>query len=77
MDKVTLLLGDSLEMLGTIPDQSVNCCITSPPYWAGQEAASERYTGFGVEPTLEQYVTRDFQKINYSINNNDNHFKWG
>jgi len=58
MDKVTLLLGDSLEMLGTIPDQSVNCCITSPPYWAGPEAAGEGYTGFGVEPTLEQYVTK-------------------
>ena len=25
--------GESLEVLRTLPDNSVNCCITSPPYW--------------------------------------------
>lgn len=25
--------GDSLEVLKTFPDESVDCVITSPPYW--------------------------------------------
>ena len=28
-----ILTGNALEILRTLPDQSVNCCITSPPYW--------------------------------------------
>ena len=26
--------GDALTVLKTLPDISVNCCITSPPYYA-------------------------------------------
>jgi DNA modification methylase len=29
----TILEGDVMEMLRTLPDESVQCCITSPPYW--------------------------------------------
>lgn len=29
----TLLLGDALEVLRTLPDGSVHLCVTSPPYW--------------------------------------------
>ena len=25
--------GDALEVLKTLPSESVNCCITSPPYY--------------------------------------------
>ena len=25
--------GDALEVLRTLPDESVQCCVTSPPYW--------------------------------------------
>lgn len=25
--------GDALEVLRTLPDESVHCCVTSPPYW--------------------------------------------
>lgn len=25
--------GDTLEVLRTLPENSVNCCVTSPPYW--------------------------------------------
>jgi DNA modification methylase len=28
-----ILLGDCREKLKEIPDQSVQCCVTSPPYW--------------------------------------------
>lgn len=32
-DQTILYLGDSLEVLRTMPDQSVDCCVTSPPYF--------------------------------------------
>jgi DNA modification methylase len=28
-----ILTGDVREMLKTLPDQSVQTCVTSPPYW--------------------------------------------
>ena len=30
---VTFLTGDCREVLRTLPDVSVHCCVTSPPYW--------------------------------------------
>ena len=32
-DQATLYLGDALEVLRTLPDGSINCCVTSPPYF--------------------------------------------
>ncbi|MCG8323765.1 MAG: hypothetical protein MI921_30010 [Cytophagales bacterium] len=29
----TILCGDVIEMMNTIPDSSIHCIITSPPYW--------------------------------------------
>ena len=41
---VTILQGDCIDVLKTMPDGSVNCCVTSPPYWSlrnyGEDAAS-------------------------------------
>lgn len=31
---LTLLQGHVLDVLRGLPDESVNCCVTSPPYWA-------------------------------------------
>ena len=30
---VTLYHGDVLDVLSALPEASVHCCITSPPYW--------------------------------------------
>lgn len=30
---VTLWQGHSLDVLKTLPDESVDCCITSPPFY--------------------------------------------
>jgi site-specific DNA-methyltransferase (cytosine-N4-specific) len=32
-NSVTVYCGDVLEVLQTLPDESINCCVTSPPYW--------------------------------------------
>ena len=28
-----IIQGDALTVLKTLPDESVDCCVTSPPYW--------------------------------------------
>lgn len=37
MSKIELFNGDCLEVMKKIPDKSVDCIITSPPYWKGFE----------------------------------------
>lgn len=32
MELDTILCGDSLNMLKALPESSVHCCVTSPPY---------------------------------------------
>lgn len=52
LDKV--ICGDCLETLKTLPDGSVNCCITSPPYWGLRDYGVEGQ--LGLEKTPEEYV---------------------
>lgn len=33
-DRITLYQGHAMEVLRALPDESVDCCVTSPPYWA-------------------------------------------
>ena len=52
-------VGDSLKVLKKMPDKSVDCVITSPPYW--QQRIYEDYDGeitdiIGSEDTPELYV---------------------
>ena len=32
-ERLTILCGDALEKLRELPEKSVHCCVTSPPYW--------------------------------------------
>ena len=34
MEVNKIYLGNTLDVLKTFPDESINCCVTSPPYWA-------------------------------------------
>ena len=52
----TILVGDALEQLRTLPDSSVHCCVTSPPYWGLRDYGCEGQ--MGLEPTPEAYVAR-------------------
>ncbi|MGM9645580.1 MAG: DNA-methyltransferase [Eubacteriales bacterium] len=52
-------IGDSIELLKQIPDNCIDCAITSPPYW--QQRIYEDYDGalegiIGSENTPEEYV---------------------
>jgi len=51
---VRIIPGDCREILTTLPDESVNCCVTSPPYWGLRDYGCEGQ--IGLEPTPEAYV---------------------
>jgi DNA modification methylase len=51
-----ILTGDVIEMLQTIPDRSVRCCVTSPPYWGLRDYGVQGQ--IGLEDTPEKYVAK-------------------
>lgn len=55
MSSFRILVGDARKTLAEIPDQSVHCVVTSPPYWN-----LRRYEGdkgmIGLEPTFEEHI---------------------
>ena len=51
-----ILQGDSLAVLKTLPDNSVHCCVTSPPYYALRDYGVEGQ--IGREATPEAYIRR-------------------
>lgn len=54
--KDKIIQGDSLEVLKTLPDESVDCVVTSPPYWALRDYGVEGQ--LGLEPTFQEYITK-------------------
>jgi len=50
-----VLQGDCIESLKTLEDESVNCCVTSPPYWGLRDYGESDQ--LGLEETPDEYVT--------------------
>jgi DNA modification methylase len=46
--------GDALERLCEMPDESVHCCVTSPPYYGLRDYGIDGQ--LGLEDTLDEYV---------------------
>jgi site-specific DNA-methyltransferase (cytosine-N4-specific) len=53
-EQVTLLLGDALDQLRTLPDGSVDCIVTSPPYFGLRDYGTSGQ--YGLESTPAAYV---------------------
>ena len=41
----TIICGDVLTELRKLPDESVNCCVTSPPYWGLRDYGTAKWEG--------------------------------
>jgi DNA modification methylase len=54
MELNTIYTGDALEVLRTLPDNSIDCVVTSPPYWGLRDynVAGQ----LGKEDTPEAYI---------------------
>jgi len=53
-ESVTLYQGDALEVLRTLDDGSVDCCVTSPPYFGLRDYGTEGQ--YGLESSPAEYV---------------------
>ena len=52
---IRYLLGDARERLAGLPDESVHCCITSPPYW-GLRSYQGDPGMIGLEATFDEHL---------------------
>jgi site-specific DNA-methyltransferase (adenine-specific) len=44
-ERLTILVGDCRDTLKTLPDESVNCVVTSPPYWGLRDYGTATWQG--------------------------------
>lgn len=51
-----IIRGDSLEVLKRLPPESVDCVVTSPPYWALRDYDVEGQ--LGLEPSFNEYLDK-------------------
>ncbi len=49
MPAFELLQGDCLQQLATLPESSVQCCVTSPPYWGLRDYGTAKWEGGDAE----------------------------
>lgn len=56
MERNIIHLGDCLDVLKTLPDNSIDCCVTSPPYYALRDYGIEGQ--LGLENTPEEYIAK-------------------
>ena len=54
-DGITIYHGDCRDVLPALDAGSVNCCVTSPPYWGLRDYGVDGQ--LGLEETPEEYVT--------------------
>ena len=54
MDINNIYEGDCLEVLKTFPDESIDMCITSPPYWGLRDYGVNGQ--LGLEPTYQEHI---------------------
>ena len=46
--------GNSLDVLKTFPDESIDMCVTSPPYWGLRDYGEDEQ--IGLESTPEEFI---------------------
>ena len=54
--KATIFIGDAIERLRELSDESVQCVVTSPPYWGLRDYGTAGQ--LGLEKTPEEYIGR-------------------
>jgi len=49
-----IIIGNALEEMKKIKDESIDCIITSPPYWALRDYQTQGQ--IGQETTIKEYI---------------------
>lgn len=61
----TILVGDVLEKLKELPDESIDCCVTSPPYWGLRDYGTAKWEG-GSEG-CDHSAAKEKSRYDYSL----------
>ena len=56
MEKNKVYLGDCLDVMRSFPDESIDCCVTSPPYFRLRDYGAEGQ--IGLEDSPEAYIDK-------------------
>ena len=67
---VRVLTGDVFERLSELPDKSVHCAVTSPPYWGLRDYGV--VGAIGLEPTFDEHLdvmVRVFREVRRVLSN--------
>ena len=63
----TVILSDALEALRSLPEKSVDCCVTSPPYYGLRDYGIDGQVGLEETPTEYVYklveVFREVRRV--------------
>ena len=51
-----IIQGNALQVLKTLPSESIDMCLTSPPYWSLRDYGVEGQ--LGLEPTFQEYIDK-------------------
>ena len=65
MDKNVILNGECLEVLKTLPDNSINCCITSPPYYGLRDYGTGSWVGG--DPNCDHASAKILTRFDYDL----------
>ena len=69
---VRIMVGDVLDKLAELPDESVHCVITSPPYWGLRDYGNADWEGGDVDCDHKR-SQGDISSSNVAHNHNTNH----
>lgn len=53
---IQIFVGDVFDKLAELPDESIHCVVTSPPYWGLRDYGVAGQ--IGLEPTIDEYVAK-------------------
>lgn len=57
MTRVEIVCGNAMDVLRRMPEDSANCCVTSPPYWGGLRDYGHS-DQIGVESMPDEYIAK-------------------
>ena len=60
-EQFKIINGNSLDVLKTFPDESVDCCVTSPPYYALRDYGTGKWVGG--DPNCPHYRTSKYSEM--------------
>jgi len=76
IDVNKIYCGNTLDVLKTFPDESINCCVTSPPYWALRDYGTDGVVWDGDADCEHEWGISKIHKTNLQVGNPEFQRPW-